>query len=100
MMLRPKRPRGAAPSAEDIAAKALLFLAEEPQRLGRFIAETGIGPDDLMAGAGSRETLVAVLDHLVRDESALLVFAAGAGIGPEQVMRAHMALSDSAGDEA
>ena len=94
MIARPKKARGnAAGTAEELAGKALLFLAEEPRRLERFLAETGIGPDDLRASAGSRETLTAVLDHLLRDESQLLVFAAGAGAKPEDVMRAFAELS-------
>ena len=94
MMLRPKKGRVAAGvPAEEIAGRALLFLAEEPRRLGRFLVETGIGPDELRASAGSAETLAAVLDHLLRDESELLVFAAGAGLKPEEVAQAHAVLS-------
>ena len=39
--------------AEAIALSALAFLAEEPERLGRFLALTGMGPAELRAQAGA-----------------------------------------------
>ena len=79
--------------AEAIGLRALAFLAEDPARLGRFLALTGIGPDDLRAAAGSPANGMAVLDHLMRDESLLLVFAANAGMAPETVVSAYQLLS-------
>jgi len=78
--------------AEDIAAKAFLFLAEESERLGRFMAETGIDPATLKASLGDPATLAAVLGHVLADESALLAFTANAGIRPEDVAKAEAAL--------
>ena len=86
-------------AAADLAGRALLFLAEDAGRIGRFLAETGIGPDALRHSAGTPETLAAVLDHLLGDESQLLVFAAGAGIRPEEVMRARITLAGPPGGE-
>ena len=56
-------------NAEAIGLAALVFLTEDEDRLGRFLSETGLSPDDLRASAGTREGLVAVLDHLLADES-------------------------------
>jgi hypothetical protein len=86
--------------AEEIAGKALLHLAEEPRRLAAFLAETGIGPDELRASVGDAATLVAVLDHVLANESELLAFAATAGIRPEAVMKARIALGGAPGGEA
>jgi Protein of unknown function (DUF3572) len=38
-------------AAEALAVAALGFIASEPERLGRFLAMTGIGPDSLRAAA-------------------------------------------------
>jgi hypothetical protein len=32
-------------AAEMVAVQALSFIAGDPERLGQFLAETGIGPD-------------------------------------------------------
>ena len=78
--------------AEEIGLGALVFLAEEPARLGRFLAETGLGPEDLRREAGSPEMLAAVLGHLLSDESMLLVFTSGGSIDPTEVHAARTRL--------
>ena len=82
-------------TAEELGARALLFLAEDPTRLVRFLDETGVDPATLHAKAGSPELLASVLAHLLADESALLVFAAGAGVEPEEVQRSHHLLEQA-----
>jgi len=86
-----RRPKVAvtADSAQALGARALLFLTEDPQRLARFLGETGLDPGTLRREAGTPELLASVLAYLLADESALLVFAAGAGIEPEEVMKSH-----------
>lgn len=79
-------------SAEEIAAHALLFLAEDSGRLGRFLAETGFDPRQLRSRMRDPATLSAVVGYLMADESALLAFAANAGLEPEDVARAEVAL--------
>lgn len=79
-------------SAEDIAARAILFLADDAARLGRFLAETGLEPATLREKLKAPETMAAVLGHLMADESSLLAFSANAGIAPEDVARAEAAL--------
>jgi hypothetical protein len=81
-----------ADQAEIVALQALAFLAEDAQRLGGFLALTGLGPEELRAQAREAHLLAAVLDHLLRDESQLLVFAANYGIAPELIGQAHAAL--------
>lgn len=80
--------------AETLAINALRFLADDPARLGRFLALTGLGPADLKATAGQPHLLAAVLDHLMRDESLLLVFAADNRIPPERIAEAHRHLAN------
>lgn len=95
--------RGSAATAEDaamLALSGLSFLAEDGPRLGRFLQLTGIGPDQLRAVADTPETLIAVLDHLLADESLLLVFTASKGIAPATVAPARAVLARALGKEA
>ena len=78
--------------AEALAAKALGFLAAEPERLDRFLALAGINVADIRAAAAQPDFLAAVMDHLMTDESLLLAFAANEGIKPEAVVKAAHAL--------
>jgi len=42
--------------AEIVAIQALSFLAGQPERLGLFLSESGIGPETLRAAAASPPT--------------------------------------------
>jgi hypothetical protein len=86
-----KREKPSRDEAEILAVAALSFLAEEPDRLGRFLAITGIEPENLRAAAGTPGFLPGVLDHLIGDESLLLDFAAQQGIDPADVPAARAA---------
>jgi len=84
-------------SAASLGLDALAFLAEDGTRLGRFLALTGISPDTLRALADHPETLLAVFDYLLADESLLLVFAASRAIPPDSVSRARSVLARALG---
>jgi Protein of unknown function (DUF3572) len=95
---RPPTAPGADPeaerqAAEQLAIAALDFIAGEPERLGRFLALTGIGPDSIRAAAREPNFLLGVLDHMAGDESLLLAFAQDSGIDPGEVARARDALA-------
>ena len=60
--------------AESLAIKALAFLASDPERLGRFLAITGLGPETIRKAASNPGFLVAVLDYLANDETLLVAF--------------------------
>jgi hypothetical protein len=79
--------------AEILAVAALSFLAEDVERLGRFLALTGIEPGAIRNAARDPGFLAAVLDHLAGDESLLVAFARETEYAPEEVMRARAALS-------
>ena len=72
-------------TAENIAAQGLGFLAEDAARLSHFLTLTGLRPDEVRAQAETPEFLTAVLEHIVNDESLLLVFASNASIAPEMI---------------
>jgi hypothetical protein len=79
--------------AEMMAIQALGFLAGDPERLGRFLAATGLGPADIRAAAREQAFLAGVLDHLAEHESDMLAFAEATGVAPERVARARALLS-------
>lgn len=78
--------------AEYLAIQALAFLAEDTERLERFLTLTGITIDTLRQDAQNPAILSAVLEHLMGDESLLLTFAANNGTDPALVARAHREL--------
>jgi len=80
-------------AAEAVALQALGFLAGDGDRLSRFLALTGTGPAELRARAGDPVFLAGVLEHLLGDETLLLVFATEAAIPPATVAAAHDVLT-------
>ena|SRR5262245_51168385 len=84
---------GVREAAEILAIQALGFLAEDPSRLARFLAMSGVGPQRIRAAASDPAFLAGVLDHVASDESLLIAFAEHAGITPAAVKQAHAALA-------
>lgn len=80
-------------AAQRIAIDALGFLAQDPERLGRFLALSGLGPDGIRAAAKEPGFLPGILDHIAGDEALLLSFASAAALDPTEVSRALAALS-------
>jgi len=88
-----KKPREkAAAAAETLAIQALAFLGEDTERLGRFLAVTGIGPSDLRTAAAEPQFLAGVMEYLASDEALLVEFANQADLDPEEVARTCAAL--------
>jgi hypothetical protein len=79
-------------AAESLAVQALSFLAGEPERLARFLALTGIGPDRIRAAAAIPGFLAGVLDHVASEDTLVTAFAAEAGVKPEEVEKARRLL--------
>jgi hypothetical protein len=78
---------------EALAIAALGFLASDGERLGRFLAVTGLGPESLRATARESGFLASVLGYLAEDETLLLAFAADNGVAPESIARARRRLA-------
>jgi hypothetical protein len=79
-------------AADALAIAALSFLAADPERLGRFLAISGIGPERLREAARDEGFLAGVLDHFCGDERLLLDFARANGIEPAEIERARATL--------
>jgi Protein of unknown function (DUF3572) len=56
-------------AAKSLAVEALSFLAKDFERLGRFLALTGVDPKDIRALARESEFLTAVLDHVLSEST-------------------------------
>jgi hypothetical protein len=79
-------------AAEALAIQALTYIAGDPERLGRFLATTGIGPAEIRSAAGEPGFLTGVLEYLASDDRLVTEFAATANIDPGDIAQAHVAL--------
>jgi hypothetical protein len=84
--------------AEIVAIQALSFIAGEPERLGLFLAETGIGPETLRTAATDPNFLASVLDFVLRDDATVQAFARLSELHPTNIAAARQALSDAQWD--
>jgi hypothetical protein len=86
--LSKRKNSGGRETAEALALEGLTFLAADSERLERFVALTGLSPDNLRATGSAPDFLVGVLDYIAGDEPLLLAFAANCQIDPAEIMRA------------
>jgi hypothetical protein len=68
--------------AESLAIQALAFIAGDGERIGPFLAATGIGPDMIRAAAGEPEFLAGVLEYIAGNDTLLVAFATASDINP------------------
>ena len=80
--------------AEIVAIQALSFVAGDPERLGLFLAESGIDPETLRSAASDPRFLASVLDFVMRDDATVKAFAAASQLHPTNIAAAHQALND------
>ena len=81
--------------AEALAIQALTFIAGDGERLGRFLAVTGIGPAEIRAAAREPGFLGGVLDYLASDGKLMTDFAAESRFDPADIDRARAVLAGS-----
>ena len=80
--------------AEIVAIQALTFVAGDPERLGLFLAESGLGPETLRTAAANPQFLASVLDFVLRDDATVKAFAAASELHPTNVAAARQVLGD------
>ena len=80
--------------AEIVAIQALTFVAGDPERLGLFLAESGLGPETLRTAAANPQFLASVLDFVMRDDATVKAFADASQLHPTNVAAARQALAD------
>ena len=92
-----KSSRSAVPSprerAKAFALDALLYLANDEEEMGRFLAETGFDPADLRKIANDPGFAGAMLDYLCSNEALLIAFAHQQGLDPNAVEAARQLLA-------
>ena len=77
--------------AENVAVGAFSFITSDEERLGRFLAVSGLQPDTIRSAAASP----GFLDYVVSDEPLLVALAKELNTKPEHIMSAHWTLSPS-----
>ena len=80
--------------AEIVAVQALSFIAGDPERLGLFLAESGIGPETLRTAAADPQFLASVLDFVMRDDATVKAFASASQLHPTNIAAARQVLGD------
>ncbi len=71
--------------AQEIAIRTLTFLAGDAEHMSRFLALSGMGPQDIRDNANEASFHVALLDHLMSDETLLLTFCGNENIDPQLI---------------
>jgi hypothetical protein len=79
---------------EVVAVQALSFIAGEPERLGLFLAESGLGPETLRTAAADPHFLGSVLDFVMRDDATVKAFADASKLHPTNIAAARQVLGD------
>jgi hypothetical protein len=80
--------------AEIVAIQALGFIAGDAERLGLFLAESGIGPETLRNAAADPQFLGSVLDFVMRDDATVKAFANASQLHPTNIAAARQVLGD------
>lgn len=75
-------------ATEHLSLSVLQWLAEDEDRLHDFLHLSGLNPGNLRQAARDPGFLGAVLDHIVRDEGALIACATSLGVQPEAIAAA------------
>jgi len=87
-----QKPEIDAPAAEAIAVQALAFIAGDEILLKRFLALTGLDPQEMRRAANEPGFLPGVLDFILGHEPTLAAFCDATQIPPSSVPAARRAL--------
>lgn len=83
--------------AGELAQRVLDWMIAQPDRLAAFLTDTGLDPAGLRAGLGSGALNLALIDHLMADESRLMQACADLDLPPDLPARAQAALGGGPG---
>ncbi|WP_022712319.1 DUF3572 domain-containing protein [Pseudochrobactrum sp. AO18b] len=88
--------------AENLAIEALVFLAQQPDLMNRFLSLTGIEVSSIREAAGEPAFLTGVLQFYLAHEPTLMQFCEATGHVPESMNQALRFLpnGDSAYDQS
>ena len=85
--------------AKDIAFGALSFILSEDSLRDRFLALSGMAPEDMRARIQDTSFLASILEFLLSHEPDLLAYSDHADENPENIAVAWRALGGGAGYE-
>jgi hypothetical protein len=88
-----RNPPGSSPDAQTLALSALGWIVVDEDRASRFLALTGLTPDELRASLSYPSTLNAVLEFLCGHEPDLIAAAEAIGCTPQDLVAARERLS-------
>jgi hypothetical protein len=74
--------------AETLPLELITFLAQDEERFERFLALSGLGPQDFRSHLAEPSFQAMVLDQVLQDQSLVLEFTAAHGLKPEAVLAA------------
>jgi hypothetical protein len=77
-----------------LALSALGWILSDENHADRFLALTGVSPDELRARLNEESVLVAVLDFVLAHEPDTLACAQALNIGPQVLVAAQAQLAD------
>jgi hypothetical protein len=81
--------------AERLALEAFSRIAHDEERLGRFLAISGLHIQSIRSAAAMPGFLAGILDYVAADEPLLIALAEELETKPERIMEAHRTLSPS-----
>ena len=84
--------------AETLSLDLITFLAQDEERFERFLALSGLGPDDFRARLAEPSFQAMVLDQVLQDQSLVLEFTAAHSLKPEAVLAARRKLPGALGE--
>lgn len=85
---------------EATAVAVLGWLANEPEMLSRFLALSGVQPQQLRQAFGDPAFLAGMLEFLMQHEPTLMAFCAATETKPEAVVEAHQRYAGPSFDSA
>lgn len=81
--------------AERLALEAFSRIAADEERLGRFLAISGLQAQTIRSAAAMPGFLAGILDYVAADEPLLVALAQELDMKPEHLMEARWTLSPS-----
>ncbi|UTW57024.1 DUF3572 domain-containing protein [Kordiimonas sp. SCSIO 12603] len=85
--------------ASEIAFKAIGFIVGDDTLRDRFLALSGLSPDEIRANLAEVDFQASILDFLISNEPDLILFAEETGEKPENIVHAWRALGGGVGQE-
>ena len=75
------------PQAEQIAERALTFLANRPENLGQFLTASGLDASELIARAEDADIRIAALSFIAENETLAKEFSEDEKLKPGQLLQ-------------